>query len=134
MCFPAAWAFFENFLAQVKLCDHNLPAAAVFLAYTLKIWRTPLRFRRMRSFLFYLFCGKSLILPHSGPDYAFRFLYAVCVFFYPTQTQLVAAFFPLPLINRRNDIKNAACGEKNPIRYHSFSQMAQISHTLQILG
>jgi hypothetical protein len=36
MSYPAAWAFFENFLAQVKIRDHDLPAAAVFLAVRVK--------------------------------------------------------------------------------------------------
>ena len=63
-----------------------------FWPYTLKIWRTPTRFCRTRSFLFYLFCGKSHILPHSGPNNTIRLFFAACFFFYPFQTTPLPRF------------------------------------------
>jgi hypothetical protein len=42
----------------------------------------------------------------------------------------VAAFFPHPLIHRRNDIENAACGEKKPYSLSSvFANGTNLPHT-----
>jgi hypothetical protein len=111
VCLPPT-PFLRIFWPKCSLATTICRLRQFFWAYTLKMWRTPLRFCRTRSFLFYLFCGKSHIMPLSGPDYALRFFFAVSVVFYPLQTNLVAALFSHPLINRRNDIRNAECGEK----------------------